>query len=70
MPYLALLFNALVWGLSWWPLRQLQAQGLHPLWATLLFFLSPTCPVCKKLLPVLQSVQVPVLLPVPLLLLF
>ncbi len=39
MPYLALLFNALVWGLSWWPLRQLQAQGLHPLWATLLFFL-------------------------------
>ena len=25
--------------------------------ATLLFFLSPTCPVCKKLLPVLRSVQ-------------
>jgi methylamine dehydrogenase accessory protein MauD len=24
---------------------------------TLLFFLSPTCPVCKKLLPVLRSVQ-------------
>ncbi len=24
--------------------------------STLLFFLSPTCPVCKKLLPVLQSV--------------
>lgn len=24
---------------------------------TLLFFLSPTCPVCKKLLPVLKSVQ-------------
>ena len=39
MPYLALLFNAFVWGLSWWPLRHLQAQGLHPLWATLLFFL-------------------------------
>lgn len=39
MPYLGLLFNALVWGLSWWPLRHLQAQGLHPLWATLLFFL-------------------------------
>ncbi len=38
MPYLALLFNAFVWGLSWWPLRHLQAQGLHPLWATLLFF--------------------------------
>ena len=39
MPYLGLLFNALAWGLSWWPLRHLQALGLHPLWATLLFFL-------------------------------
>jgi methylamine dehydrogenase accessory protein MauD len=25
--------------------------------ATLLFFLSPTCPVCKKLLPVLKSLR-------------
>jgi len=24
---------------------------------TMLFFLSPTCPVCKKLLPVLKSIQ-------------
>ena len=39
MAYLGLLFNALIWGLSWWPLRYLQAQGLHPLWATLVFFL-------------------------------
>ncbi|MCH8179030.1 MAG: DMT family transporter [Proteobacteria bacterium] len=39
MPYLGLLFNAFVWGLSWWPLRQLQAQGLHAVWATMLFFL-------------------------------
>ena len=31
---LALALNALVWGLSWWPLRQLDAHGLHPLWAT------------------------------------
>ena len=38
MPYLGLVFNALVWGLSWWPLRRLQDMGLHPLWATLLFF--------------------------------
>ena len=30
----ALLFNAVVWGLSWWPLRALQSQGVHPLWAT------------------------------------
>lgn len=38
MAYLGLLFNALVWGLSWWPLRHLQALGLHPIWATTLFF--------------------------------
>lgn len=25
--------------------------------STLLFFLSPTCPVCKKLLPIIRSVQ-------------
>ncbi len=25
--------------------------------ATLIFFLSPTCPVCKKLLPILKSVR-------------
>lgn len=25
--------------------------------STLLFFLSPTCPVCKKLLPILKSIQ-------------
>jgi drug/metabolite transporter (DMT)-like permease len=31
--------NALVWGVSWWPFRQLQAQGLHPLWATALVYL-------------------------------
>lgn len=37
-PLLALLLNAAVWGLSWWPLRQLNALGLHPLWATALFF--------------------------------
>ncbi len=39
MPYLGLLFNALVWGLSWWPLRELQRLGLHPLWATGIFFM-------------------------------
>ena len=35
---LALLFNALTWGLCWWPLRQLQALGVHPLWATALTY--------------------------------
>jgi drug/metabolite transporter (DMT)-like permease len=37
-PVLALLVNALVWGLSWWPFRQLQGLGLHPLWATVLIY--------------------------------
>lgn len=32
----ALLVNALVWGLSWWPFRQMQDAGLHPMWATAL----------------------------------
>ncbi len=35
---LALTLNALVWGLSWWPLRQLDANGLHPLWTTACVF--------------------------------
>lgn len=34
----ALLFNAFVWGVSWWPLRWLHAAGLHPLWATALVY--------------------------------
>jgi drug/metabolite transporter (DMT)-like permease len=38
-PALALLLNAFVWGISWWPFRQLQAHGLHPLWATALVYL-------------------------------
>ncbi len=37
-PVLALLVNAFVWGVSWWPFRQLQAIGLHPLWATTLIY--------------------------------
>jgi drug/metabolite transporter (DMT)-like permease len=35
---LALMLNALVWGVSWWPFRQLQALGLHPLWTTVLVY--------------------------------
>lgn len=38
LPALALGLNALVWGLSWWPLRQLHADGLHPLWTTACVF--------------------------------
>ena len=39
LPALALAFNALVWGLCWWPFRWLEAQGLHPLVATVLIYL-------------------------------
>ena len=39
---LALALNALVWGLSWWPLHQLHAHGLHPLWATAAVFTLAT----------------------------
>ena len=38
----ALAFNALVWGLSWWPLRQLDLNGLHPLWTTACVFTLAT----------------------------
>ena len=39
LPVAALLFNAFVWGVSWWSFRHLQAAGLHPLWATALMYL-------------------------------
>lgn len=39
LPLLALVLNAFVWGVSWWPLRELQAQGLHPLWSSGLTYL-------------------------------
>ena len=35
---LALVFNAFVWGLAWWPFRQLEGAGVHPLWATSLIY--------------------------------
>ena len=38
LPALALLFNAFIWGLSWWPFRQMHGAGLHPLWATALMY--------------------------------
>jgi drug/metabolite transporter (DMT)-like permease len=39
LPALALTLNAFVWGVSWWPFRHLEAQGLHPLQATTLIYL-------------------------------
>ena len=40
LPALALVLNAFTWGVSWWPFRQLEAHGLHPLWATTLIYLA------------------------------
>ncbi len=37
-----LVFNAAVWGLSWWPFRTMQQAGLHPLFATSLIFVMGT----------------------------
>ena len=39
LPAMALVLNALVWGVSWWPFRALEARGLHPLWATAFIYL-------------------------------
>jgi drug/metabolite transporter (DMT)-like permease len=38
-PVLALVVNAGVWGLSWWPFRALQDHGVHALWSTALIYL-------------------------------
>ena len=38
LPVTALTLNALIWGLSWWPFRALDALGVHALWATALVF--------------------------------
>jgi drug/metabolite transporter (DMT)-like permease len=38
LPVLALMFNAFVWGMSWWPFRALQGHGLHALWSTALIY--------------------------------
>ena len=38
----ALVINALVWGVSWWPFREMQSHGLHPLWSTTLIYVLAT----------------------------
>ncbi|MDR2334431.1 MAG: DMT family transporter [Burkholderiaceae bacterium] len=38
LPVFALLFNAFVWGLTWWPFRHMFDAGLHPLWATAVMY--------------------------------
>ena len=38
LPAAALVVNAFIWGVSWWPFRELQGLGLHPLWSTALVY--------------------------------
>lgn len=45
----ALVINAFVWGVSWWPFRILQNHGLHPLWSTAL--------ICTAVLAVLLALR-------------
>jgi drug/metabolite transporter (DMT)-like permease len=35
---LALVFNAFIWGVSWFPFRQIESHGVHPVWATFLVY--------------------------------
>jgi drug/metabolite transporter (DMT)-like permease len=46
LPVSGLLLNALVWGLSWWPFRQLQELGWHPLWSTAFVYGFAVLVVC------------------------
>ncbi|MCS4294272.1 drug/metabolite transporter (DMT)-like permease [Comamonas sp. BIGb0152] len=43
LPFLALMTNALIWGTIWWPFRQLQAMGVHPVLGTALVYLILFC---------------------------
>ena len=45
----ALMLNAFVWGVSWWPFRQLEGHGVHPLWATaIIYVVSLACLLVVK----------------------
>ena len=37
-PYFSLLFNAMVWGLAWWPFQTMHAAGLVAPWATSMIY--------------------------------
>jgi drug/metabolite transporter (DMT)-like permease len=48
-PILSLVGNAVVWGLIWWPLKELGRQQWHPLWSTAaIFALSAVCLVLVR----------------------
>lgn len=43
LPFFALMTNALIWGTIWWPFRQLQALGVHPVLGTALVYCILFC---------------------------
>jgi glutathione peroxidase-family protein/drug/metabolite transporter (DMT)-like permease len=58
----ALVFNAFVWGTSWWPLRRLQEAGLHPLWTTaIVFSLASIAIVAARPRAIAQVLRTPAL---------
>jgi drug/metabolite transporter (DMT)-like permease len=62
LPVLALTFNAFVWGTSWWPFRQFEQQGVHPLWTTLFVYgLSVVLIVALRPAALLQLIRTPAL---------
>ncbi|MDB5770107.1 MAG: putative transrane protein [Burkholderia sp.] len=42
LPVIGLVSNAFIWGVMWWPLKELRALGWHPLWSTTVIFLLAT----------------------------
>ncbi|GAB3657765.1 DMT family transporter [Ramlibacter alkalitolerans] len=56
----ALMANAFVWGVSWWPFRALQDHGVHALWSTAVIYL-----VAFAGFAVLRPAAVPELLRTP-----
>ncbi|MBI2768335.1 MAG: DMT family transporter [Burkholderiales bacterium] len=62
LPALALMLNALVWGVSWWPFRELQGEGLHPLWSTaLIYVISLACLLAARPRALLPFAKQPLL---------
>lgn len=43
LPILSLLFTATLWGISWYPLRLLEEQGLAGLWSALISYAAVLC---------------------------
>ncbi len=41
LPVISLLLTSTLWGLVWYPLRLLEAQGLGGLWVSLVSYAGP-----------------------------